>query len=149
MSSLKKNTEYDSSKTGLYLNAAVVVFAIIFTVAALVMTLNFMLLMLYFGLSIAVTLLMYKIKLLLASKMQGQLPDEEQTENKARIIKWNSILILSVAITIALILPVILVLVLDPASWFVSFTSIATGMGLSEIVLYRSTMNQGSGKDTL
>lgn len=108
----------------------------LFTAVVFAMSLNFSLLILYLALSSIVTFVMYKIKALLASRVQEQVSSDEQLESRPRATKWQSILVLTAAMTIALILPLVLVVVLDPASWFVSFTSIVTGMGLSEILLY-------------
>lgn len=136
MSHVDQSARHDFSRARLVLNAIIAVFAMLFTAVAFAMSLNFNLLILYLALSGIVTFLMYKIKALLASRVQEQVSSDEQVEYRSRATKWQSILILTAAMTIALILPLVLVVVLDPASWFVSFTSIVTGMGLSEILLY-------------
>lgn len=125
-------------KFRVYLNAVVAGLAMIFSVATLTRPLNVLLLIYYFSLSIVVTFLMFKIKVLLLSRMQEQLSTDGQMEDQTHAKKWEPILILLGAITLALILPMILVFVLGPSYWFVSFTSIITGVSLSEIVLYLS-----------
>jgi len=144
LSGRNRKVKYNFGKIRVYLNAAVVVLAVIFSVSLLTKLLNVLLLICYFGLTIIVTIVMFKIKVFLLFGMQGTNPKKEQfftvgqNEDKTRVRKWKQILIFLSPITLCFILPLILVLVLEPAYWFVSFTSLVTGVSLSEIVLYLS-----------
>jgi hypothetical protein len=144
LSSRNRKVKYNFGKIRVYLNAAVAVLAMIFSVSLLARLLDVLLLIYYFGLTTVVTILMFKIKVIILFRIQGTNPKKEQlftvgqVEDKNRARKWEPILILLGAITFCFILPLILVLVLEPAYWFVSFTSLVTGVSLSEIVLYLS-----------
>jgi len=127
---------YDSGRLKVYLNALVAVLAIIFSVITLTRPLNTLLLVCYFSLSMVVAFLAYKFKVFLQSRTQEKLFTAGQIEHKTQADKWKPLLIFMGAIIFALILPLILVFVLEPAYWFLSFTSIVTGVSLSEIILY-------------
>jgi len=143
-SSRNRKVKYKFSKIRLYLNAAVAVLAMILSVSILTSLIDVLLLTYYFGLTIVVTFLMFKIKVFLLFKTQEITPKKERLftvgriEDNTHAKKWQLILILLGSITLSLVLPLILVFVLEPAYWFVSFTSLVTGVGLSEIVLYLS-----------
>lgn len=138
-----RRVKYDFSKVRVYLNAAVAILAIVFSVSILTRLLQIMLLAYYFGLTVVVTFLMFKIKVLLIFKAQETNQKKEQPFAIGQIedktyAKKRQILFLMGLITLLLILPLILVFVLEPTYWFVSFTSFVTGVSLSEIVLYLS-----------
>jgi hypothetical protein len=67
--------------------------------------------------------------------MQEKLFKNEQNSHKAGDGKKEQLLIL-IGIIFVLILPLILVFAFEPAYWFLSFTSIVTGVTLSEIIVY-------------
>lgn len=140
----RQNRKVRYSKIRLYLNTAVAVLAMILSISLLTRLIDVVLLAYYLGLTAIVTFLMFKIKVFLLFKTQETSSRKEQLCTVGQIedgtyAKKRQILILFGSVTL-LILPLILVFFLEPAYWFVGFTSFVTGVGLSEIVLYLSTV---------
>lgn len=124
-----------SSKMKMYLNAFVAILTMFLSVIMLIQLLNIFLLICYLGLSTVITFLAYKFKLFLQSRIEENLSKNEQCRHKIQDGNKKQLLII-IGTMFLLILPLILVFLLEPVFWFLSFTSFVTGISLSEIIIY-------------
>lgn len=136
--SRNRNVKYPFSRARAYFNALVVVGAMVFSTSLLTSPLNILLLVCYFGFTAIVTVVWFELKLRLLYRMQAaELKTEKYSsvEESQNATKWKSI-VLFFGLIISLISPIILLLFLEPAWWFIGFCSFVTGTSLSEVVLY-------------
>lgn len=135
----KEDVHYPFSKIRVYFNTIFGSAAFILSLILLINHTDFSIVLVYVVSSLALIYLSTKLKIYLLKRMERiQSEPEGNNEEEGGILSWRLIAMI-ILLGLALLLPVITAVVINPTWWFVGFSSFVVGFSLSETLLYTHT----------
>jgi membrane protease YdiL (CAAX protease family) len=134
-----KRGEYPYPKTRVYLSAAIAVLSIILTVHILYFLEGKPILLLYYFASTSlITAIAFMLKSYLLPIRKPK-PSGEKSLQAKEAPRWRTLIFIFCILLALMFVPLLLVMVLDPYSWFILIVSLTSGVSISEVFFYIRT----------
>lgn len=133
MSSNIKKRKYPHRTSRFYLSTITAVLSVIL---ALLLLQDPILLLYYFVSTFLITAIAFRLKIRLFPIRTPKHPENDLFQTEKNASTWRKLILMFFALLAFLFLPLFLVRVLDPYSWFILIISLASGVSIAEVLFY-------------
>jgi len=133
----KEDVQYPFSKLRVYFNAIFGAIAFLFSLVLLIRYSDIPTILFYIAVTFIIILSSTRLKIYLLKRIEKIQTEREENQENGGGLNWRLIFTV-VLLALALIIPVVTALFVNPLWWFICFSSFTVGFSFSEIFLYFS-----------
>ncbi len=133
-----KKKKYPYSKSRVYLSAIIAILSLILALMSLLQE-SILMLLYYFFFTVILTVATFLLKTRLYPFLMREQFEAEKTQAKTDHTPWKALLLVVFMLIVFLAIPLLLAGFLSAQAWVILMLSFATGVSISEVVLYFRT----------